>query len=35
MDKAFQFLKNHKDVAFATVDGDKPEIRVFQVMRID
>lgn len=35
MDKAFQFLKSHRDVAFATVDGDKPEIRVFQVMRID
>lgn len=35
MEKAFQFLKEHKDVAFATVDGDKPEIRVFQVMRIE
>lgn len=35
MDKAFQFLKDHKDVAFATVDDGKPQIRVFQVMYID
>ena len=34
MDKAFEFLNKHRDVAFATVDGDKPEIRVFQVMKI-
>lgn len=34
MDKAFNFLKEHADVALATVDGDKPEIRVFQIMRI-
>ncbi len=32
MDRAFQFLKTHKDVAFATVEGDFPELRVFQVM---
>lgn len=35
MDKAFQFIKEHKDVALATVDGDKPKIRVFQVMKIE
>lgn len=35
MDKAFQFIKEHKDVAFATVEGDKPEIRVFQIMKIE
>lgn len=28
MDKAFDFLSIHKDVAFATVEQDKPEIRV-------
>lgn len=33
MEKAFEFLKSHKDVAFATVDGGKPKIRVFQIMR--
>lgn len=26
-------MKSHKDVAFATVDGGKPKIRVFQIMR--
>ena len=33
MEKAFEFLNEHKDVAFATVEGDKPKIRVFQIMR--
>ena len=27
-DKAFDFLMSHRDVAFATVDGGKPKIRV-------
>lgn len=35
MDKAFEFLKTHKDVAFATVSGNRPEIRVFQIMKMD
>ena len=33
MEKAFEFLKSHNEVAFATVDGGKPKIRVFQIMR--
>lgn len=33
MKKAFEFLRQHRDVAFATVEGDKPKIRVFQIMR--
>ena len=32
-EKAFDFLSGHKDVAFATVEQDKPKIRVFQNMR--
>lgn len=32
-DKAFDFLMSHRDVAFATVDGGKPKIRVFQIMK--
>ena len=27
-----EFLKTHKDVALATVEGDRPKIRVFQIM---
>ena len=35
MEKAFEFLSSHKDVAFATVEKekDKPKIRVFQIMK--
>ena len=33
MEKAFEFLSSHKDVAFATVEQDKPKIRVFQIMK--
>lgn len=33
MEKAFDFLNDHKDVAFATVEQDKPKIRVFQIMK--
>lgn len=33
MEKAFEFLKTNKDVAFATVEGCKPKIRVFQIMK--
>lgn len=32
-EKAFEFLSQHKDVAFATVEGNKPKIRVFQIMK--
>lgn len=33
MEKAFDFLSSHKDVAFATVEQNKPKIRVFQIMK--
>lgn len=33
MEKAFEFLSGHKDVAFATVEQDRPKIRVFQIMK--
>jgi len=33
MEKAFDFLSKNKDVAFATVEQDKPKIRVFQIMK--
>lgn len=33
MKEAFDFLSKHKDVAFATVEQDKPKIRVFQIMK--
>ena len=33
MEKAFEFLKTHKAVAFATAEDGKPKIRVFQIMR--
>lgn len=30
MEKAFDFLCKHKDVAFATVEQDKPQIRLLR-----
>ena len=33
MEKAFAFLSTHKDVAFATVEQDRPKIRVFQIVK--
>lgn len=33
MEKVFDFLSKHKDVAFATVEQNKPKIRVFQIMK--
>ena len=33
MEKAFDFLSRHKDVAFATVEADRPKIRVFRIMK--
>lgn len=33
MEKAFEFLKANKEVAFATVECGKPRIRVFQIMK--
>lgn len=33
MEKAFDFLSRHRDVAFATSDNGLPKIRVFQIMK--
>ena len=33
MEKGLSFLMSHKDVAFVTVEDDKPKIRVFQIMK--
>lgn len=33
--EAFDFLKENKEVAFATVSDRRPSIRIFQVMKID
>lgn len=33
MKESFDFLSEHPDVAFATVENEKPKIRVFQIMR--
>jgi len=35
MDKIFRFLDDHVEVALATVEDDKPRIRIFQVMKRD
>ncbi|MDR2915135.1 MAG: pyridoxamine 5'-phosphate oxidase family protein [Tannerella sp.] len=36
MERIYDFLKQNKDLAFATVGSDgKPKIRVFQMMKID
>ena len=31
--KALDFLKSHIEVAFATCEGNRPRIRVFQIMK--
>lgn len=33
MEKALEFLRSHIEVAFATVENEKPRIRVFQIMK--
>ena len=33
MERALQFLRNHKDVALATSEGDIPKLRIFQVLK--
>lgn len=36
LEKIYGFLKQNRDIAFATVGDDgKPKIRVFQIMKID
>ena len=34
MEKAFDFLRENKDIAFGTVENNRPNLRVFQVMLI-
>ena len=33
LQNALDFLREHKDVAFATCDGNLPKVRVFQIMK--
>lgn len=35
MEKALEFLKEHNEVAFATCEGNKPVIRIFQIMKME
>ena len=32
-DKAIQFLKDHKEIALATCEGNLPKLRIFQIMK--
>lgn len=33
MKKALDFISRHKEVVFATVDGNMPKLRVLQIMK--
>lgn len=35
MKEALDFLKENNEVAFATISGGRPQIRVFQIMKMD
>lgn len=35
LEKALEFLKEHNEVPFATCEGNKPVIRIFQIMKMD
>ncbi len=35
MKQALDFLRNHIEVAFATCEGNRPRIRIFQIMKMD
>ena len=35
MEKALDFIRTHKKIAFATVEKNIPKIRVFQIMKIE
>ena len=35
MERALQFLRNHKDVALATSEGNIPKLRIFQIMKLE
>ena len=32
-EKAIQFLKDHKEIALATSEGNLPKLRIFQIMK--
>ena len=32
-EKAIQFLKDHKEIALATCEGNLPKLRIFQIMK--
>ena len=35
MERALQFLRNHKEVALATSEGNIPKLRIFQIMKLE
>ena len=35
MERALDFLRKHVEVAFATCEGNRPKIRVFQIMKME
>ena len=35
MERALDFLRKHVEVAFATCEGSRPKIRVFQIMKME
>ena len=35
MQRALDFLKNHAEIAFATSEGNRPHIRIFQIMKME
>ena len=32
-ERAIQFLKDHKEIALATCEGNLPKLRIFQIMK--
>lgn len=35
MQQALDFLNNHVEIAFATCEGNRPRIRIFQIMKME
>lgn len=35
MEQALNFLREHYEIAFATCEGDKPVIHIFQIMKME
>ena len=35
MKRALDFLRNHVEIAFATCEGNRPRIRIFQIMKME